>query len=157
MLRACIIKRREDTLGTLEKSPAKRRKKERGPAETGPRVDYLSESAVSDDLGLGLLARCTAQACLVGRALHGLGCVRVLVEGGGRVHGAFLQARLADELCLYLATGTLLGRGRPWLAAPSPTLVEAAHRLDAPQLRRFGDDLRIRARIRYPAAPCSPA
>ncbi len=91
------------------------------------------------------------------RALHGLGCVRVLVEGGGRVHGAFLQARLADELCLYLATGTLLGRGRPWLDAPSPTLVEAAHRLDAPQLRRFGDDLRIRARIRYPAAPCSPA
>jgi len=91
------------------------------------------------------------------RALHGRGCVRVLVEGGGRVHGAFLQAQLADELCLYLSSRTLLGRGRPWLDAPSAALVETAHRLDAPQLRRFGDDLRIRARIRYPDAPCSPA
>jgi diaminohydroxyphosphoribosylaminopyrimidine deaminase/5-amino-6-(5-phosphoribosylamino)uracil reductase len=90
------------------------------------------------------------------RALQGLGCVRVMVEGGGRVHGALLSARLADEVQLYLSS-VLIGQGRTWLDAISATTIADAWRLDAPRVRRFGDDLRIRGRIRYPAAPCSPA
>lgn len=91
------------------------------------------------------------------RALQGLGCVRVMVEGGGKLHGALLGARLADEVQLYLSSSVLIGQGRTWLDVVSAKTVADAWRLDAPRVRRFGDDLRIRGRIRYPTPPCSPA
>lgn len=85
------------------------------------------------------------------------GVVHLLVEGGGRIHGAFVRAALADEACFYVAP-RLLGEGRPVLAGlAAPTVAEGCT-LDDVSVRRFGQDVRIRGAIRYPARPsCSPA
>lgn len=77
-----------------------------------------------------------------------LGIVHLLVEGGGRVHGALVSAQLADAACIYIAP-RFLGEGRPLLAglafdtvARAPSLVDAAP-------RRLGPDVRITGTIRY--------
>lgn len=84
-----------------------------------------------------------------------LGVVNLLVEGGGRVHGAFLRRRLADAACLYVAP-RFLGEGRPVVAGLAFDTVGGAPVLFAPEHRRFGQDVRIRGAIRYPEGPCSP-
>lgn len=80
----------------------------------------------------------------------------VMVEGGGRLHGAFLAAGLVDEACLYVAP-KLIGRGRPLIDLPSASSIAAGWALDAPTVERFGDDLRVRGRITRREAACSPA
>lgn len=80
------------------------------------------------------------------------GVVKLMVEGGGKLHGALLAARLADEACLYLAP-TVIGRGRPLFDLPSTPTIAAGWRLDPVEVERLQDDVRIRGPIRYPAAP----
>ncbi|MEZ4465024.1 MAG: dihydrofolate reductase family protein [bacterium] len=46
------------------------------------------------------------------QALAEHGVMSVLVEGGGRLHGSLLRARLADEACIYLGP-PIIGPGRP--------------------------------------------
>jgi diaminohydroxyphosphoribosylaminopyrimidine deaminase/5-amino-6-(5-phosphoribosylamino)uracil reductase len=89
------------------------------------------------------------------RHLASVGVVRLLVEGGGRLHGALLQARLADEGILYVAP-RILGRGRPVFDLPSVPTVAEGYGLVAPEVRRFGPDLRIRGALRYPPPPSGP-
>lgn len=91
----------------------------------------------------------------VARALAAQGVVHLLVEGGGRVHGGFLQARLADAVCFYVAP-RLLGEGRPVFAGFAFDRVADAPVIDAVEHRRFGQDVRIRGMIRYSEGPCSP-
>ncbi len=91
----------------------------------------------------------------VARSLAAEGVVNLLVEGGGRVHGALLQARLADAVCFYVAP-RLLGEGRPVLAGLGFDRVADAPVLEAVEHRRFGQDVRIRGMIRYSEGPCSP-
>lgn len=83
------------------------------------------------------------------------GVVNLLVEGGGRVHGGFLRARLADEACFYVAP-RLLGEGRPAVAGLLGGRVDETPALTDVTTRRLGQDLRIRGLIRYPGQPCSP-
>ena len=85
-------------------------------------------------------------------ALGRRGAMRLLVEGGGRLHGALLAAGLADELLFYVAP-VLLGRGRPVVDRPSAASMDDAWRLDDVEIRPLGDDVRIAGRIRYPSAP----
>lgn len=87
--------------------------------------------------------------------LAGAGVVRLLVEGGGRLHGALLQARLADEGILYVAP-RILGRGRPVFDLPSVPTVADGFGLADPEVRRLGPDVRIRGALRYPAPPFGP-
>lgn len=87
--------------------------------------------------------------------LGGLGIVQLLVEGGGRTHGAFLAAGLADAACFYVAP-RLLGEGRPAIAGPAFDPVARGPVLSPVSTRRFGQDMRIRGLIRYAEAPCSP-
>ncbi len=87
-------------------------------------------------------------------ALAGRGVVRLLVEGGGRVHGSLMAARLADEACFYIAP-CFIGEGRPVIGMPSLTSVAEGPRLEDAELRRFGPDVRIQGAIRYPAARAS--
>lgn len=109
-------------------------------AATGAELQSLPRSAH----GLDLTALMTA--------LRQRNVVRLLVEGGGRLHGAFVEAGLADEACIYVAP-TLVGRGLPVLDTPSAETIASGWRLDAPTIDRLGDDVRIRGPIRYPAAP----
>lgn len=63
--------------------------------------------------------------------LAGRGLLRVLTEGGPRLHGSFIDAGLLDELCLSLAP-TLLGGQAPRIAAglgQAHTALRRAHLL----------------------------
>ncbi len=83
-------------------------------------------------------------------ALAVRGVVRLLVEGGGRVHASLLGARLADEACFFVAP-RLVGRGRPVIDLPSAPTVAQGWSLEGPEIEVLGPDVRIQGRIRYPA------
>ena len=87
--------------------------------------------------------------------LAALGHVLVVVEGGGRLHGALLEARCADELCQYVAP-VIIGEGRPAFALKTLTSLTSAVRLDDVEFTTLAEDVRIRGRIRYPSPQCSP-
>ena len=77
------------------------------------------------------------------------GIVSVLVEGGGRLHGATLRAGLADEAHIYVAP-VLIGRGRPVVDLPSVADIGAGWRLSPVRAVPLGDDVCLKGRIRYP-------
>ncbi len=74
-------------------------------------------------------------AALAERGLH-----RVLVEGGGALHGALFAAGLVDTLMLYVA-GVLVPGGRSWLDAPPVEPLARAARLQLDGVERVGEDL----------------
>jgi diaminohydroxyphosphoribosylaminopyrimidine deaminase/5-amino-6-(5-phosphoribosylamino)uracil reductase len=70
----------------------------------------------------------------------------VLVEGGGEVHAAFLEARFADEVILYVAPKVVGGPAPSWVGGNGLGTLAAAHRFDfVGEPVRIGDDLRLRA------------
>ena len=82
--------------------------------------------------------------------LFGKGVFRLLVEGGGRLIGGLLQARLVDRLELILA-GRLLGSGGVPLAEWSgPARVAAAPRIEPLRARRLGPDWLLSGPLSYP-------
>jgi len=83
-------------------------------------------------------------------ALARRGVLSLLVEGGGHLHGSLLKEGLADEALFYVAP-LWLGRGRPVLNLPSVPSVSAAWRIDQPEIKILGRDLRFRGQILYPA------
>ena len=81
--------------------------------------------------------------------LGAAGMANVLVEGGGRLLGSFLDARLADEAHIYLAPLLIGGHGAPAaLDARGPARIADALRLppDA-RLRRLGEGWFVQARL----------
>jgi diaminohydroxyphosphoribosylaminopyrimidine deaminase / 5-amino-6-(5-phosphoribosylamino)uracil reductase len=75
------------------------------------------------------------------------GICSLLVEGGGRVHGSFLQAGLVDEVYLFLAPCFLGADGVPVVDMPGAPLVGDGPRLQVGSIRRFGDDLLLVGRF----------
>jgi diaminohydroxyphosphoribosylaminopyrimidine deaminase/5-amino-6-(5-phosphoribosylamino)uracil reductase len=79
--------------------------------------------------------------------LAGLGVQQVLVEGGPKVIGSFLQEGLADEIRVYVAPVVLGGRGAADLGAALVGL--PAHiQLSNVEIKRIGDDVRIGGLVR---------
>jgi diaminohydroxyphosphoribosylaminopyrimidine deaminase/5-amino-6-(5-phosphoribosylamino)uracil reductase len=78
-------------------------------------------------------------------ALGGRGINELHVEAGQRLNAAFLQARLVDELLVYLAP-MLLGRGRGIAESEPLQRLASAPRFTFAQITTIGDDLRLRAR-----------
>jgi diaminohydroxyphosphoribosylaminopyrimidine deaminase/5-amino-6-(5-phosphoribosylamino)uracil reductase len=81
------------------------------------------------------------------------GVASVLVEGGPTVHGALLEAGLADEVCLFLAPRIIGGRGRRagpgWAGgAGADSLADAWQLRFAAEPRRLGDDILLTLRPR---------
>jgi diaminohydroxyphosphoribosylaminopyrimidine deaminase / 5-amino-6-(5-phosphoribosylamino)uracil reductase len=77
----------------------------------------------------------------------------VLVEGGPTVHGALLEAGLADEVCLFLAPRIIGGRGRRagpgWAGGTgADSLADAWQLRFAAEPRRLGDDILLTLRPR---------
>jgi diaminohydroxyphosphoribosylaminopyrimidine deaminase/5-amino-6-(5-phosphoribosylamino)uracil reductase len=66
----------------------------------------------------------------------------LLVEGGGRLHGAFLSERLADDLHLYVAP-KLIGRGRPLFNWPSVPTIPDGLELSEVRWGQVGADLHL--------------
>lgn len=77
------------------------------------------------------------------RGLH-----RILIEGGGQIHRAVLDAGLVDWVVLYQAP-TLLPGGRPWVAGTPVSSLEGALGLDLHEVVRLGRDLRLTLKARH--------
>ncbi len=67
----------------------------------------------------------------------------VLVEGGGEVHGSFVDAALVDRVALFLGPLLLGGRTAPSLLGGSGRELKAAVRLETLEVQRLGDDLLV--------------
>jgi diaminohydroxyphosphoribosylaminopyrimidine deaminase/5-amino-6-(5-phosphoribosylamino)uracil reductase len=83
-------------------------------------------------------------------ALDELGRRRIaslLVEGGARLAGAFLDAGEVDELRLFIAP-VLLGAGRPLAVRDGAGAVSEGERPLVVDWERSGDDVLVRARLR---------
>jgi diaminohydroxyphosphoribosylaminopyrimidine deaminase / 5-amino-6-(5-phosphoribosylamino)uracil reductase len=104
----------------------------------------LIESATSED---GRIALAPLLAELGRRDV-----MRLLVEGGGAVHGALLAAGLADRMVVFVAPVVLGDRaGRPLAEVASPPEdIAHAWRLDEVETERLGDDVCIRGNIARP-------
>jgi len=71
----------------------------------------------------------------------------VLVEGGGEVHGAFVDAGLVDRVAVFIAPRLMGGRdATPSIGGLGLSLASAL-RLGALEVSRFGDDLLIEADV----------
>ncbi len=66
----------------------------------------------------------------------------VLVEGGGRLHGEFLRARLVDDVAIFVSP-MILGTGRPSVDAHLSKLVRHGLRVHDPRIRRIGQDILV--------------
>jgi diaminohydroxyphosphoribosylaminopyrimidine deaminase/5-amino-6-(5-phosphoribosylamino)uracil reductase len=79
------------------------------------------------------------------KRLAGEGLLHVLVEGGAAVHGAFLTARLVDEVALFVAP-TLFGHaGLTWTGGLDVSSPARALRLGPMTVEQVGRDLLVRA------------
>jgi diaminohydroxyphosphoribosylaminopyrimidine deaminase/5-amino-6-(5-phosphoribosylamino)uracil reductase len=68
----------------------------------------------------------------------------VLVEGGGRTHGAFIKQRFADKLALAVAPKILGGAGAiSWVGEELAARMGDARLLRDMRSRRLGDDLLV--------------
>lgn len=75
------------------------------------------------------------------------GLTSLLVEGGGLVHAAFVEARAADELRLFLAPKVVGGDGLGWLGALGVRTMAEARGLVLDRVERVGGDLLLTARF----------
>jgi diaminohydroxyphosphoribosylaminopyrimidine deaminase/5-amino-6-(5-phosphoribosylamino)uracil reductase len=69
----------------------------------------------------------------------------VWVEAGARLAGALLDARLVDELIVYLAPSLLGPTARPLAQLPEITQLEQRLRLEFTECKPIGPDLRLTA------------
>ena len=101
---------------------------------------------------MGLLAAAGASVLRVGEdrgrveiaavlaALHERDVRSVLVEGGGEVHGAFLDAGLVDRVAIFVAPRLLGGRQATALAGGAGRALKDAVRLVDVTVRALGED-----------------
>ena len=83
------------------------------------------------------------------KALYDRGVRHILLEGGPTLAGAFLEARLVDEIVGYVAP-KLLGAGMPALHDAGITTMAEAVTLELSDVSRLGDDLKIVGRPVWP-------
>ncbi len=77
-----------------------------------------------------------------------MGMVEILVEGGAKIHGAFVKAGMADHFSLFVAP-KLLGSGKPWLAFDGIATVADAVNARIESTRPVGDDLLVEGSLLY--------
>lgn len=85
-----------------------------------------------------------AVLCELGRAQ----LTSVLVEGGSRVHGAFLRANLVDEVNIFIAPIFLGSDGVPLVDTLGLQQVADAPRFSTTRVRRFGNDVLIEGLVK---------
>ena len=71
----------------------------------------------------------------------------VLVEGGGEVHAAFLDAGLVDRVAMYIAPLLVGGRGATPVVGGVGRELKSAVRLGGLAVTGLGDDLLIEAEV----------
>jgi diaminohydroxyphosphoribosylaminopyrimidine deaminase / 5-amino-6-(5-phosphoribosylamino)uracil reductase len=114
-----------------------------GPGANARRRRELSARGVElCEVPLGKQERLRLSAVL--RELWRREVVRLLVEGGSQVHGAFLDAGLADRAALFLAP-RILGDAQalPFAAGGRKLRLADAFTLDRPTIRQLGPDILV--------------
>jgi diaminohydroxyphosphoribosylaminopyrimidine deaminase / 5-amino-6-(5-phosphoribosylamino)uracil reductase len=71
------------------------------------------------------------------------GILQALIEGGGKVLGAFLEARLADQLVLYIGDCILGSRGLPLFDIENISTIGEAPRLKLLHTQILGNTIRL--------------
>jgi len=111
---------------------------------------------------LGVRVECAARARDGGlqlepilRRLAQLELNEIWVEAGARLAGALLQARLVDELILYLAPSLLGPQARPLVALPAIDQLEQRLSGRYTDCTRVGEDLRVTFRPTMPGTGTS--
>jgi diaminohydroxyphosphoribosylaminopyrimidine deaminase / 5-amino-6-(5-phosphoribosylamino)uracil reductase len=99
--------------------------------------DSLAPNAAQAQVDLAVLMQ----------ALTALPCNEVLIEAGATLSGAFLQSGLVDELLLYYAPKLMGHTARGMFALPELTQMSAVRDLHILDVRQFGQDLRIQAKL----------
>jgi diaminohydroxyphosphoribosylaminopyrimidine deaminase/5-amino-6-(5-phosphoribosylamino)uracil reductase len=85
------------------------------------------------------------------RALAGYGIASVLIEGGGEVLGAALDAAVGDRVALYVAPRLLGGTlARPAFAGRGAARPESSARLREIKVTRIDRDFLIEGRLEHP-------
>jgi diaminohydroxyphosphoribosylaminopyrimidine deaminase/5-amino-6-(5-phosphoribosylamino)uracil reductase len=79
--------------------------------------------------------------------LAGLEVRAVLVEGGGEVHGAFLEAGLVDRVAVFVAPRLLGGRGATSTIGGAGLPLKSAPRLAPFEVTHVGADLLLEADV----------
>ena len=113
--------------------------------------DAKTSAALSNDIALLPLANAQQQVDLPALMQHlaQMGINEVLVEAGSRLNGALLQAKLVDELIVYLAPHLMGGQAMEMFAAPILQNMDARVSLQWKDMRQVGRDLRLIARPQY--------
>jgi diaminohydroxyphosphoribosylaminopyrimidine deaminase/5-amino-6-(5-phosphoribosylamino)uracil reductase len=84
-------------------------------------------------------------------ALAARGVISVLVEGGGTVHAAFLEARRAHRVAWFIAPKLVGGRDAPTaVEGLGAAQMRSAVRIAGAHLRRLGPDVCLEGVIQYP-------
>ena len=71
----------------------------------------------------------------------------VLVEAGSKLNGAFIRARLVDELVIYFAPHLIGNKAMGMLQLPELTDLSEKYNLKTQDLRMVGEDIRIMTRF----------
>ncbi len=86
------------------------------------------------------------------RELAGRGVMSLLVEGGGTVHGAFLDAGLVDRVMVFVGPCLVGGPSPGPVAGSGVARLAEAWRLSDLSVRRIGEDIVIEGYVRTPPA-----
>ena len=111
------------------------------PAAPAARRDRLQRCGVElKELRVDRQGRVSIRGAL--RELGRRGVLRLLVEGGASVHGALLDAGLADRAAIFVAPKLLAdSQALPLARGRARKRIADAIELSEPKLRRFGQDL----------------
>jgi diaminohydroxyphosphoribosylaminopyrimidine deaminase/5-amino-6-(5-phosphoribosylamino)uracil reductase len=101
----------------------------------GAKVEVVAPGA--DGTGVDL----DAVFALLGGGREGF--VQAMIEGGGTLLGAVLDAGHAQRLVAYVAPILLGERGTPGYRLDGPTTLAAARRFALTSVRRLGSDVRL--------------
>jgi diaminohydroxyphosphoribosylaminopyrimidine deaminase / 5-amino-6-(5-phosphoribosylamino)uracil reductase len=74
-------------------------------------------------------------------------CNEILVEAGAMLNGAFLQSGFVDELLLYYAPKLMGHTARGMFVLPDMTQMADVRDLCVLEVRQFGQDLRLQAKL----------
>jgi diaminohydroxyphosphoribosylaminopyrimidine deaminase/5-amino-6-(5-phosphoribosylamino)uracil reductase len=80
-------------------------------------------------------------------ALGQAGVTSLLVEGGSRVHGAFLESGLADQLLLFVAPTFIGAQGVPLATFSDQEKGSSMRRCKLMKIRRYGEDVLLEGRF----------
>lgn len=81
------------------------------------------------------------------KVLGQAGITSLLVEGGSRVHGSFIDAGLVDQLLLFVAPKFLGDQGVPLATFPAYKSKKDAAEFKIIKTRRYGEDVLIEGRF----------